>query len=152
MSKVHSYHHIVFSTRLRQTSLNSLNREALYRCIWSETTKMNCHLLRIGGMADHVHILVDIHPTVCIADFVKEIKTSSGFWMKNSGLFPKFSGWNKEYFAESKSPNDIPVIIEYIKNQESHHKTGSFLGEIKGLYERAGLRWDARDYPNEEQC
>lgn len=111
---------------------------------------MNCHLIRIGGMADHIHILVDIHPTVCIADFVKNIKTASAFWMKKSNLFPKFSGWNKEYFAESKNIGEIPTIVEYIKNQEAHHRTGSFLEEIKSLYENAGLRWDDRDFPNEE--
>lgn len=111
---------------------------------------MNCHLIRIGGMADHIHIFVDIHPTVCLADFVKKIKSASGFWMKNSGLFPKFTGWNKEYFAESKNINDLSKIVEYIKNQEIHHRTGTFLEEIKGLYENAGLRWDDRDFPDEE--
>jgi REP element-mobilizing transposase RayT len=64
----------------------------LYECITGIIKNKNSHLYRINGANDHLHILTDMHPSLALADFMREIKVSSSVWMKSSGLFPLFNG------------------------------------------------------------
>jgi REP element-mobilizing transposase RayT len=70
----------VFSTKNRIPSLIELNRTELYKYIWGVLNQKKCHLYRIGGVSDHVHIVTHVHPTVALANLIKDIKlASSGF-------------------------------------------------------------------------
>lgn len=93
-------------------------------------------------MEDHIHILVDLHPSIALSDFVKVIKVSSSKWMKESGLFPDFDGWGIKYCALSYSEREKYKIINYIKNQQEHHKKECFQDEIKKLWTEAELSED----------
>jgi REP element-mobilizing transposase RayT len=96
---------------------------------------------------NHIHILTDIHPSVAVADFVKEIKGSSSKWLGEKGLFPGFKGWAEGYGAFSCSYWDVSKVTEYIKNQEEHHKKKSFEREFRRLILEAGLNIDEKYFP-----
>ncbi len=66
-------YHLVFGTKHRAPALAKAHRDDLCRFIWGVLKARNCHLYRIGGVDDHVHILTSLHPTVALADLVKEI-------------------------------------------------------------------------------
>jgi putative transposase len=68
-------YHIVFSTKDREPVLHKDRRSDLFRYIWRIINNREGHLYRINGVQDHLHILTSLHPTVCLADFVKDIKT-----------------------------------------------------------------------------
>ena len=70
-------YHLVFATKHRERVLDKERRDDLYRFIWGMLEKRQCHLFRIGGIEDHLHILTAVHPTVALADLVKEIKTAT---------------------------------------------------------------------------
>ncbi len=74
-------YHIVFGTKGRVPSLDKARRDDLYRFIWGVIKERDGHLYRIGGVEDHVHILTSLHPSVALADLVKEIKTASSAWI-----------------------------------------------------------------------
>ena len=118
------------------------SEESLYRFIWKMLENKRCKLLRIGGIANHIHIFVDIHPNVSMSNIAGEIKRVSSLWMKQCGLFPDFEGWGKEYFCFSKSFTDKHMVIEYIKNQKQHHTKLSFEDEIKRILHEEGMEWD----------
>ncbi|MDE6263547.1 MAG: IS200/IS605 family transposase [Paramuribaculum sp.] len=139
MSRVTSLYHIVFATKRREQTITHENREALYRYIWTIISKSNSVLYRIGGVSDHIHILLDLHPTVPLSTMVRDIKSRSSSWMKQSGLFAAFSGWATEYFAASVSYADKNGIIEYIKSQPEHHAKVKLDEELKILANDAGL-------------
>ena len=63
-------------------------------------------LYRINGTGNHIHILSDLHPTVCLADLIKDIKTASNLWMKETGNYPKFESWAEGYCGLTYSYND----------------------------------------------
>ena len=84
-------------------------------------------------MPDHIHIFSDLHPSISLSDYVKNIKVASNIWMKNSGKFPMFSGWQEAYAALTYSIREKDMIIGYIKNQKEHHKTENFFDEYKRL-------------------
>ena len=76
-------------------------------------------------MEEHIHILSDLHPSIALADYIKDIKVASSKWMKRSGLFPNFKGWGIKYCALTYSYKEKEIIIDYIKKQQEHHKTFS---------------------------
>jgi REP element-mobilizing transposase RayT len=137
----------VFATKHREPVLDKPHRDDLYRLMWECIGKRRCHLYRIGGIEDHVHILTSIHPTVSLADLVKEIKTASSAWIKGQGVFPKFKHWQDGYGAFTHRNDDRHELIEYIRKQEEHHKNISFLEEYQSLVEKAGLEWNAEYVP-----
>ena len=146
MSKVTALYHIVFCTRCRRMTIPLEYKEDLYRFIWKECTDVfKSKLLRIGGIQNHVHMLVNLHPSIALADFVKNIKAHSSGWLVKDIRFRGFDGWAKGYFAESVSTRNKQGIIEYIINQESHHLSRDFDRELHMLYDMAGLEFDNRD-------
>lgn len=70
-------YHIVFSTKNRVMALTAPRRKELYQYIWGIHKNHQCHLYRIGGIEDHIHLLTHMPTTLCIADFVREVKTGS---------------------------------------------------------------------------
>ena len=136
-------YHIIFRTKGSEKTINQTNSSELYKYIWGIINNKKCVLFRINGM-DHLHILSDLHPSVALADYIREIKVSSAKWMKESGLFPHFSGWGIKYCALTYSYNDRETIINYIKNQQEHHKIESFRDEIERLFKEQGIELDAK--------
>ena len=139
------FYHIVFSTKNRERVLGKPRRDDLYRFIWGVLQKRRCHLYRIGGVEDHVHIFTSLHPTVALSDLIKEIKTASSLWIKGQQVFPAFSHWQDGYGAFTHALTDKSRLIEYIRTQEEHHKQVSFREEYESLLAEAGLIINERD-------
>jgi len=95
-------------------------------------------------MQEHIHILSDLHPSIALADLMREIKTSSSVWLKQQSDFKNFDGWAEGYAALTKSFHDKNKVIEYIKNQQDHHKTESFSDELRRIIEEEGINIDER--------
>jgi putative transposase len=135
---------IVFGTRNREATITEAFSKELYKYIWGVINKSKCQLYRINGMEDHIHILSDLHPTVCLSDYVKKIKVASSLWMKETKMFPKFSAWQEKYAAFTYSIRERGVISDYIKNQKAHHKRESFYDEFKRLLEENQIKFDEK--------
>ena len=106
----------------------------------------NCHLLRINGMADHVHMLVDIHPTISVATFVKEVKQWSSNWLRSNANFPMFESWGVGYYAISIGVDGIDGCRNYIINQEIHHSAEDLLSEMLHMAMSNGINWHPDDW------
>jgi len=137
-------YHIVFSTKDREKCLSEDRRPDLYRYVWGIVKNNNTHLYRINGTEDHVHILSGLHPSVSLADFVKDIKLGGSGWIKQQRVFPRFSHWQEGYGAFTLSIREKNAVIEYIKNQEEHHKKLSFRDEFRKLLDEAGIEFDEK--------
>ena len=137
-------YHIVFSTKDRRPVLRQERREDLFRYIWGIIKNRRGHLYRMNGVEDHVHILTSLHPTVSLADFVKEIKTGSAHWIKENSVFRSFAHWQEGYGAFTCSQHEIAGLIEYIKGQEEHHRKIKFEEEYRKLLLEAGIKFDER--------
>ena len=136
--------HVVFSTKHRQRTLPNGQRELLYRYIWGIQNNLNCHLYRIGGIDDHVHILTATPTTLSLADYVKEVKTGSSRWLKGQTEFRRFEGWQDGYGAFTATFSGKDSLIEYIKDQAEHHRTESLLDEYRRLLLENGVPYDER--------
>ncbi len=138
------FYHIVFSTKNRKPTIPDIHCEELYKYIWGIINKRKCKLYRINGTENHIHIFSDLHPSVCLADYVRDIKVNSSIWMKNSNIFPKFSGWQDGYAAFTYSIKEKDVLINYIKKQKSHHKEENFIDELKRILLENGVEFEEK--------
>lgn len=133
---------IVFSTKERVPVMEKPRRADLFKYIWGILNKSNCHLYQINGVEDHLHILTHLHPSVALADLVKNIKIASSGFIKDKGLFKQFISWQEGYGAFTYSINEKSRLIEYVKNQEEHHKTVSFRDEFIELLKEHEVKFD----------
>ncbi len=139
MSYVSSLYHVVFTTYGRQPVIDNNHREALYRVIASEIDECKSKALIIGGIQDHIHILLSLSPQIALSDLMRNIKSKSSVWAKASGLFPLFNGWEREYGAFSLSYSHRDAVYNYIATQQTHHDTNSLDDEYRRLILKSGL-------------
>ncbi|MBK7087570.1 MAG: IS200/IS605 family transposase [Chitinophagaceae bacterium] len=135
---------IVYSTKYREKTLEAENRKELYKYIWGILNNNKCYLYQIGGIEDHIHIITHLHPSVALADLVKDIKLASSDYIKNKKLFPNFNGWQDGYAAFTYSIDTKENLINYVKNQEEHHKTKTFVEELKELLIEYKIEFDEK--------
>lgn len=145
MAYINLLYHIVFRPKNSVSVIPIEKEEMLYRYIWGVIKHKDGVLYRIGGMPDHIHLLVQLPATVAIADFVRDLKTSTSVYLKeNKDSFPKFDGWAKSYCALTYSYNEKDTIINYIKNQKEHHKKVSFRDEFLEMLRESGVEVDMK--------
>jgi REP element-mobilizing transposase RayT len=135
---------IIFTPKNHEHTLTADRRMELYKYIWGILKNKKCHLYRIGGISDHIHILTHVHPSVSLSSIVKDIKIASVAHIKSNQLFSKFSGWQDGYSAFTYSINDKDRLTEYVNNQEEHHKKISFREELIGLLNEHGIVFDEK--------
>ncbi|MDO4320072.1 MAG: IS200/IS605 family transposase [Bacteroidales bacterium] len=139
MSYVSSLYHIVFSTYCRRATITNEYREKLYAVIATEIKNMRSKALIVNGVHDHIHILLSLSPEVALSDLMRNVKSRSSVWAKQSGYFPLFEGWEREYGAFSLSAVHKDAVYKYIENQQDHHNVTSFDIEFNRLILKAGL-------------
>ena len=132
---------LVFTTKNQEKTLLMPDREMLYKSIWGVLENKKCHLYRIGGVEDHIHIVTHIHPTIALADLIKDIKLSSSSLIKQESLFCKFNGWQEGYGAFTYSVSAKENLIEYVKNQVEHHKRINLRDEYIEILKEHGVNF-----------
>lgn len=137
-------YHIVFSTKNRDRCIAKDRRDDLYRYIWGIVKNLDCHLYRIGGVEDLVHVLSSLHPTQALSKYIENIKTSSTSWIRREAVLENWPGWQDGYAAFTASFDEKDELIDYIKAQEEHHQAVSFDEEYRALLERAGIAFDPK--------
>lgn len=135
---------VVFSTKQREQVLEKENRTELYKYIWGVLKNHNCHVYRINGVEDHLHIVTHLHPSIALAFLIKSIKIASSSFIREKKLFKNFKGWQAGYGAFTYTINEKDRLIDYVKNQENHHKSISFYDEYKALLKEHQIEFDEK--------
>jgi len=135
---------IVFSTKNREHTLSKENQKELYKYIWGILKNKKCHLYQIGGATDHIHIAAQLHPSIALSNLVKDIKLASTKYIENQKLFKNFSGWQMGYGAFTYSIKEKNRLIEYIKNQEEHHRLITFKEEYIEILNEHDIKFEAK--------
>jgi REP element-mobilizing transposase RayT len=138
------YSHIIFSTKNREPWLRADLRPRLYAYIGGIIKHRDSVLLASGGIEDHVHLLIDVHPALSSSDLVRDVKANSSRWIHESAADLKAFAWQSGYAVFSVSRSVVPDVRTYIENQEEHHRTITFKDELIAFLERHGVSYDAR--------
>jgi len=115
------YVHLVWATWDRLPLITNEIEDRVYAAIAEKCRQLKCIPLAIGGVADHVHVLVRLHPTIAVAELVKEIKGSSSHLVTHQILPSEFFKWQGAYGAFTLRKEDVPQVKAYIENQKQHH-------------------------------
>jgi REP-associated tyrosine transposase len=91
-----------------------------------------------------VHILMSLPPALSVADAVKKVKANSSKWAHEERLLPPAFAWQTGYAAFSVSPSKVEDVVEYIRNQEQHHKKISFQEEYLAFLKAHRIDYDSR--------
>ena len=135
---------IVFSTRSHENTLAMKELEKLYHYIFGILKNKKCFLYKIGGVENHIHVIMSLHPTVALSGLMKDIKLATSDWIKRERIFPYFRGWQDGYGAFTYSIDAKERLIEYVNNQVEHHKKKTFREEYKELLKEHGIDYDER--------
>ena len=136
--------HVVFSTKQRFKLLHKDWRDELYAMMGGIAKEHKSVLLRSGGIEDHVHLMLKIHPSYAIADTVKLIKGNSSRWINESHKVSARFEWQRGYGAFSVSESMSDVVKSYIENQEKHHQGQSFEDEYFAILRKHKIEFDER--------
>jgi REP element-mobilizing transposase RayT len=136
------HYHIVFSTKNRERWIYPEIEERVWSYLAGIAKQNKMTPIQIGGVADHVHLLTTLPRTLCIADFVKEVKrVSTGWIQERGGLFAQFH-WQAGYGCFSVSESMVQKVVRYIEGQEEHHRVITFQDEYRELLRRHGQKWE----------
>ncbi len=135
--------HIVFSVKHRAPAIEKEWIHRLHDFIGGIVRGLHAQPIAIGGIADHVHLLIALKPTHCVADVVRDIKRSSSNWIAQTMQCEGFR-WQDGYAVFSVSPSMLASVETYIANQAEHHKIRDFKDELLDFLQRSNVDFDAR--------
>jgi putative transposase len=133
--------HVVFSTKDRRKTISKDLQPRMWAYVAGICKNHEIFVHAVGGMDDHIHLLVQIPASLSVAKAVLAIKSNSSRWANEQGN--KFA-WQQGYAAFSVSSSNVPAVIRYIQNQESHHKRMSFDDELIELLKKHGIEFDPK--------
>jgi len=142
MSYTRAYYHIVIATYKRRKVLDLEMHEAIFSYLDGILQNLNCHLFAIGGYTDHIHLAIDLHPSVSLAELIKTLKIPSGKFMKKKLFLPGFEKWGVGYYAATFSYKELESKKAYIRNQIEHHSKVSFSDEIKDFLRKNNIEFN----------
>jgi putative transposase len=137
------HYHLVFATKERLPLIVPEWRARLHEYLGGSVSGLGGFPQGVGGVADHVHLLVGLKSTHCLADFLRELKKASSIWVHEQIGLPTFA-WQEGYGAFTVSPTSRPAVRQYIANQEEHHRRQSSRDELLDMLSQAGIEFDPR--------
>ena len=137
------HYHLVFSTKDRQPLIEASWRSRLHEYLGGTIRGLGGFPQGTGGIADHVHLLVGLKATHCLADVMRELKKASSIWAHDELGVADFA-WQEGYAAFTVSSTARDGVKRYIANQEQHHRKKSFREELVELLAKAEIEYDPR--------
>lgn len=128
MSYTNLLYHLVYATKERAPLITAALRPRLHEYLGGTVRGLGGVALEINGVADHVHLLVKLPPTLALSDFLRELKANSSGWAKKqtAGRF----AWQSRYGAFTVSESQVERVRHYISHQEEHHRRVNFEEEF----------------------
>jgi putative transposase len=137
------HYHIVFSTKDRLPTLTHDWRSNMHAYLGGIVKSLKGVPVAIGGVEDHVHLLVGLRATHCLSDVLRELKSGSSEWAHVTVGKKQFA-WQPGYFGSTVSPSQIGKVEKYILSQEGHHRRKNFQEEYLELLRLSGIEYDER--------
>jgi REP-associated tyrosine transposase len=140
MSYTNLLYHIVYATKERTPLITNDLRPRLHEYLGGTVRGLGRVALDVNGVADHVHILAKLRPTISVSEFLSKLKSNSSGWAKRQtgGRFR----WQARYGAFTVSESQMDRVRWYIRNQERHHQKHSFEDEFKALFRAHNIDFD----------
>jgi len=137
------HYHLVFSTKNREAIIEPERRARLHDYLGGTIRGLGGFPEGVGGVADHVHLLVGLKATHGLADVMRELKKTSSTWVHEEIGLRAFA-WQEGYAAFTVSATSREAVRHYIAHQEEHHRVKSCRAELIEMLNKAGIEYDAK--------
>lgn len=138
------FYHVVFSTKGRQNRIDRDVKTRVWAYIGGIARKHEVIAVQVGGIENHIHILILAKPKLAPSQIVQWLEGESSRWIRQTfPVLAKFE-WQDGYGIFSVSKSNVPDVIEYIKNQRQHHQKQSFKDEYISMLDLNGIDYDER--------
>lgn len=137
------HYHLIFSTKDRLPLIRAEIRERVHAYLGGVIRGIGGTPLEVGGIADHVHLLIGLKPTHVLADVMRVLKGDSSKWI-HSELGVRDFAWQEGYGAFTVSKSSIVSVRDYVRNQEEHHRKRTFHEEYLDFLEKMEIEYDER--------
>ena len=144
MSYVSAYFHCVFSTKERRPLITPELRKRLWPFLGGIARQNKMKAIEVGGVADHVHILLSLPSTLAVAKAQVDLAEASLKAIHETFPEQRVFAWQEEYGAFSVSVSQLDKTIEYIRGQEAHHRKMTFQEEFLALLKKHRIEYDER--------
>ncbi|MCP4397239.1 MAG: transposase [bacterium] len=134
--------HLIFSTKDRYSFLDSDIAPRVHAYTATVLRDMDAQAFRVGGTADHIQIACSLPRAICQSDLVKKVKITSSQWAKEQGK--SLFAWQHGYGIFSVSKSHLDSVLQYIDEQEEHHRTKTFQEEFRAFLEKYQVEYDER--------
>ncbi|MEX0904832.1 MAG: IS200/IS605 family transposase [Balneolaceae bacterium] len=138
------YTHIIFSTKDRRNLIDDAIQNNLFDYLGGICKGLECNPVQVGGYRNHVHILCTLSRKITQMSLLEELKKQSSKWIKTRNRKYADFYWQRGYGIFSVNPAETGVVIEYIKNQEEHHRTKTFKEEYRAFLKKYNVDYDER--------
>ncbi len=135
------HYHLVFATKKREAVIAPEWRSRLHQYLGGTISGLGGFSQGVGGVSDHVHLLVGLKATHCLADLVRELKKASSVWVHKEINLQTFA-WQEGYAAFTVSAPTRPAVQQYIATQEEHHRSRSSREELLDMLAKAGIEYN----------
>ena len=136
--------HLIFAVQNRRSLIQNSWKNRLYEYITGIVHQHKHKMIIISGMPDHLHIVIGMRPIQSLSDLMQDIKGNSSKWINNNKLSTGKFTWQEGYGAFSYNKSQLPKLIDYVKNQDEHHKKKTFSEEYKGFLKAFEVEFDER--------
>lgn len=137
-------YHIVFTTKNRERWIDAGIEERVWAFLGGIARQNKMTALQVGGMPDHIHLLLGLGATMSVSEAVKLIKGGSSLWMKSEFEGKRGFAWQDGYGAFTVSASNVEEVAEYIRNQREHHRQRTFQEEYIAFLKKHGVSYDER--------
>ena len=137
------HYHLVFSTKERRNLIDPAWHNRLHAYLGGIVRSAGGVPEAIGGVGDHVHLLLGLRATHRLADLLRDLKSASSEWVHQEIRMATFS-WQEGYGAFTVSASDLTSVARYVRGQEAHHRKKTFQEEYREMLTRSGVAFDER--------
>ncbi len=138
------HYHVIFSTKHREPWITQEHEQRLRAYLGGIARQNQLKPLLIGGMEDHIHMLLGMPPTITVSEALKRIKGGSSGWVKENLPGSLGFGWQDGYAAFGVSKSQLGEVEDYIRDQRAHHRLKTFQEEYRAFLDRHGIVYDER--------
>ena len=137
------YTQVIFTVKGRSNFIQNEWQAELYKYVTGIVNGKSQKLYSIGGMPDHIHLLIGHKPSISISDLVRDIKSNSSAFINRKMFIDKKFNWQSGFGAFSYGQSQISDVIRYIENQQEHHKHRTFKEEYIQLLKNFNIEYDS---------
>lgn len=137
------HYHLIFSTKNRHPFVDDSWRGRLHSFLGGAVRSLGGTPEAVGGMDDHVHLLIGLRASHTLADVLRDIKSASSHWVHDTVGVKGFA-WQDGYGAFTVSASSIEQVKSYIAHQEEHHRKKTFQEEYVEFLKQSGVEYDER--------